>query len=91
MPFLTVSAVSRSSSPAEGSAGPRLTASSVVRAIASSQRTRDAALGLSIIRQRPRSSSTRPASIGSHLTQLAADFASLAAEATVRPPRTAGA
>ena len=42
MPFLTVSAVSRSSSPAEGSAGPRLTASSVVRAIASSQRTRDA-------------------------------------------------
>jgi hypothetical protein len=78
-----VSAVSESISPAGSSAVARLTAPFVGRAIASGHRYCEAALGLSTVRQRPGSSSTRPVSIGSHLTRLAADFASLAAEATV--------
>jgi hypothetical protein len=82
---LTVSAVSGSISPAGSSAVARLTAPFVGRAIASGHRTCEAALGLFTVRQRPGSSSTRPVSIGSHLTRLAADFASLAAEAPVRP------
>ncbi len=50
--------------------------------------TYEAALRLSVVRRRPASASTRPVPIRSHLTRLAADFASLAAEAPVRP-RTA--